>query len=376
MGKLDKHIRSQSRRISYCIIRKAKQSAKPLQHVLSKNLIEYGEKETIDTARITEMVYGYFRYAIRLHSLLSLTIKKIKKIPEDMLQFLACVLYEIIYMESGQESSTIFTAVESIKKTYGIGLASLSNAVLRKIARDKEKYRSNICYENRESEAIQAQHYSLPLWIWEKLREQFGERSEEYASFFLNRPRKVTGYNESAVALLQAFKVELWEGSIWDCCSGRGGKSAILQSYNKDIAVMSDIYIRRLCYVGNTQSHKKICADASFPPFKESTFDIVVADVPCSGFGTLMKRPDIKIKRTEEDIVTLCEIQKKILYGVSPTIKRGGFLVYITCTWNREENEKQIAAFLHKHKNYILQQEYNSPLEYNDILYGAILRKE
>ena len=84
----------------------------------------------------------------------------------------------------------------------------------------------------------------------------------------------------------------------------------------------------------------------------ESTADYVVCDVPCSGFGVIRKKPDIRYK-TEEDIATLPELQRKILQNAARYVKKGGALLYSTCTVLPEENEDVVNAFLKKHPDYV-----------------------
>ena len=92
--------------------------------------------------------------------------------------------------------------------------------------------------------------------------------------------------------------------------------------------------------------------DASVPD--ETLFekaDTVIADVPCSGFGVIRKKPEIRYKR-EEDIAGLPEIQLKILANLSRYVKHGGVLLYSTCTLLPRENEDVIAVFLKEHTDF------------------------
>ncbi|MBU5479312.1 16S rRNA (cytosine(967)-C(5))-methyltransferase RsmB [Eubacterium sp. MSJ-13] len=78
----------------------------------------------------------------------------------------------------------------------------------------------------------------------------------------------------------------------------------------------------------------------------ENTADIVIADLPCSGLGVIGKKCDIKYKTTKEDIISLSEIQRKILQNASRYLKKGGQLLYSTCTIAREENEDNVEWIL------------------------------
>ena len=80
--------------------------------------------------------------------------------------------------------------------------------------------------------------------------------------------------------------------------------------------------------------------------------DRVLVDAPCSGLGVIHKKPDIKFKRTAEDVEELCRIQKRILSTASKYLKDGGVLVYSTCTILPEENRVQIENILNEHNEY------------------------
>jgi len=77
-----------------------------------------------------------------------------------------------------------------------------------------------------------------------------------------------------------------------------------------------------------------------FNPEYEDKFDVVIADVPCSGLGVIFKKPDIKYRVTEDDILSLSELSKEILLNGIKYLKKDGTLIFSTCTVNKTENEK------------------------------------
>ena len=85
-------------------------------------------------------------------------------------------------------------------------------------------------------------------------------------------------------------------------------------------------------------------------------YDRILADVPCSGFGTLRRNPDLKWRRKEKDIERLGKLQFSILGNVSVYLKKGGILVYSTCTVFHEENEDVVEKFLEGHPEFELDQ--------------------
>ena len=80
--------------------------------------------------------------------------------------------------------------------------------------------------------------------------------------------------------------------------------------------------------------------------------DIVIADLPCSGLGIIGKKPDIKYNTSYKSIIALSQIQRQILDNVSRYVKKGGRLVYSTCTVTDIENEQNRDYFLEKHKDF------------------------
>ena len=84
--------------------------------------------------------------------------------------------------------------------------------------------------------------------------------------------------------------------------------------------------------------------------FAES--DLVLADLPCSGIGIIGKKPDIKYRLDSEGTELLSALQKEILDNVSKYVKKGGELIFSTCTLNRAENEENVSNFLKNHSDF------------------------
>jgi 16S rRNA (cytosine967-C5)-methyltransferase len=87
----------------------------------------------------------------------------------------------------------------------------------------------------------------------------------------------------------------------------------------------------------------------------EERFDRILVDPPCSGLGTLWRNPDIKWKRKAEEISKFREIQRAILHQLAPWVRKGGRLVYGTCTLTREENEGVLEDFMAEHGEFELE---------------------
>ena len=85
----------------------------------------------------------------------------------------------------------------------------------------------------------------------------------------------------------------------------------------------------------------------------EGAFDLVIADVPCSGLGIIRKKPDIRYKDPAQ-FAALTPIQRSILENAAGAVAPGGRLLYATCTLRREENEGQVERFLNGHADFVL----------------------
>jgi 16S rRNA (cytosine967-C5)-methyltransferase len=153
---------------------------------------------------------------------------------------------------------------------------------------------------------------------------------------------------------------------ILDACAAPGGKTTHIAQRMEDKGEIDALDLTRgklnrveeACQRLEIKIIKTIKGDASRPlPFsREMKFDRILADVPCSGFGTLRKNPDLKWRRGEKDIQRLSELQFSILKNLSDYLREGGILVYSTCTLFHEENEDIVGRFLKSHPEFRLDQ--------------------
>lgn len=190
-------------------------------------------------------------------------------------------------------------------------------------------------------------------------------------------------------------------GPVWDACAGRGGKSLALLERGLDIRAASDTSFARLAamrgelsrlgfasgWCSGATDHPEggkspkppmlALADAATPPFA-GPFAAIVLDVPCSGLGTLCRRPEIRLRRREADIAAYAAAQDGMLAAAARLLAEGGVIIYLTCTLLPEENEDRAAAFLAGHPDFILESERTTPPDspWNEFLYRAVLRRK
>ena len=155
---------------------------------------------------------------------------------------------------------------------------------------------------------------------------------------------------------------------ILDCCAAPGGKSthmAALSGDKADILALDINASRTELIRQNAQRLGVKCirtgvVDSSVYDDDED-FDLVLCDAPCSGLGIMGGKPDIRLTITYERIAEIILKQEQILDNVSRLVKKGGVLVYSTCTINRGENEEQVMKFMERHPDF-------EPVAFDNIL--------
>jgi len=151
--------------------------------------------------------------------------------------------------------------------------------------------------------------------------------------------------------------------SVVDLCAAPGGKTTHLAQLmgNKGRVIAMDVskekikLIEQNCQRLGVQNVETVVGSALDSEIDFLSFaDVVLVDVPCSGFGTLRRHPDIRWKKKPNQISELANLQLQILCNVACQIQRGGIIVYSTCTIEIEENQKVITQFQHQYPNFIV----------------------
>ncbi|MFT3675668.1 MAG: Fmu (Sun) domain-containing protein [Chitinophagaceae bacterium] len=172
---------------------------------------------------------------------------------------------------------------------------------------------------------------------------------------------------------------------VWDCCAASGGKSILAYDLMPDITLtVSDIresilanLRKRFAAAGITQ-YELFRADMSVarvrPPL--SAYDLVIADVPCSGSGTWSRTPEQLYYFDEKKITEYASLQRKILNQAIHFVKPGGYFLYITCSVFSAENEIQ-TTWLCESGFEVVQQQLFAGYQFRaDTLFGSLLRKQ
>ncbi len=152
--------------------------------------------------------------------------------------------------------------------------------------------------------------------------------------------------------------------TIIDACAAPGGKTTHIAELMGDRGIIyaGDRNSQKLKKVENNatrlgiKSIQTVAGDSRnlmlFSDKNDSLCDRALLDVPCSGLGTLHKRPDIRWRKTSAQIRELSQLQKELLEEVSQWVRYKGILVYATCTLNPLENEKVVQSFLQSHEEW------------------------
>ncbi len=159
--------------------------------------------------------------------------------------------------------------------------------------------------------------------------------------------------DDASAMAIRALGVREGE-TVIDTCACPGGKSFLMSIYmkNKGRVISSDVHENKLSLIESGKERLGIsiietrCADASvYDASLEGIADKVLCDVPCSGFGTIAKKPDLRHK-SKDAIAELPKLQLSILQASARYCKHGGYLMYSTCTLYPAENEENVRAFL------------------------------
>ncbi len=167
---------------------------------------------------------------------------------------------------------------------------------------------------------------------------------------------------QSESSMLAALAVSPKRGeSILDACAAPGGKTAYLSAllqgtgrvYAWDVHPHRVELIRRTVERLQLDNVRPAVRDASVPKEDlEGTLDAVLVDAPCTGFGVMFSKPDVRYRQSEESAAELVGLQRRLLDVCCRYVRPGGRLVYSTCTILPEENALQIERFLKEHPQF------------------------
>jgi len=388
--------------------------------LLNDSFKRYRHLTSLDRAFVTELTYGVLRWRERLDwGIRHFSKIPFEKIESRILNILRLGYYQVLFLSRTPSPAAVNESVELAKGIRGKGGAGFVNAILRSILRSGGQISYPDIHKDPVLHiSVMESH---PLWLVKRWVDEMGVEGAMRTCKFNNQISGLTfrtntlkinrtelinklrekglkpfpsSFSEEGILLKDSPPVSelpfLEEGlfviqdeasqlvalildpkpgeKILDACAAPGGKTSYIaqrmkkegEIYALDLSKEKLNQIEEICQRLGIGIIRTMKGDAAKPlPIPKGVkFDRILADVPCSGFGTLRKNPDLKWRRNEEDIRRLSELQSSILRNLSGYLKEGGILVYSTCTVFHEENEHVVEKFLGDHPEFQLDQIY------------------
>ena len=157
---------------------------------------------------------------------------------------------------------------------------------------------------------------------------------------------------DEAAQLVSLYAAPPAGASVLDACAAPGGKACHLAELGAGSVLAVDLHARKARNIEEAASRlglaevRALAGDATLPLPGEGPFDLALVDAPCSGLGTLRRHPEVKLRRTPDDVDRVAALQARLLAQVSGSVKPGGLLVYAVCTLTPEESDEQVERFL------------------------------
>ena len=360
-----------------------------------------------DRALATDLVTGTVRWQRQLdHVIAEYARRPLAKLDFEVLQILRLGTYQLIHLDRVPASAAVNDAVAMTRRARKTSAAGLVNAVLRGISRNR--HRLPLPPRAPDSDPLSYLEISLshPRWLAQRWLTRYGFDAAERWETFNNTPAPLTlrvnrlkTSSEALVAALREHGVAVEparyapdglivtsgnplrtplagtgaffvqdEASqlvsllgapepgmrVLDTCASPGGKTTAMAAMAGDRAeiVAADVrdgrvqLLKETVQTSGTRSVRIIQADLEAGlPFADA-FDLVFVDAPCSGLGTVRRDPDIRWRRAESDLPLLAKSQLAMIRHAAEVVRRGGRLIYSTCSSEPEENDAIVSDFL------------------------------
>src|ERR1044071_262645 len=354
------------------------------------------ELSPVDRNLVTEIVMGVLRWRSVLDQTIALlSFTPFRKLDLEVLTALRMGVYQKTFLTKIPAHASVNETVELVKQAKKVSAAGLVNAVMRKV--------KSAAYDPHASR-LTGTHYlssalAHPKWLAERWLSSFGDdaarqiceydqripatvlrlsSAEDESALaaqgiqlapgaLVSTARIVTAGDVSATQMFHEGKISIQdEGSqlvaalvgpgrrILDCCAAPGGKTAAMATRLPEAQIVAtELHPHRaalLRRLAPQQNVEVVTSDALTLSYG-SDFDRILADVPCSGTGTLSRNPEIKWRLTPDDLAELQERQLAILRSALTHLQPGGRLIYSTCSMEKEENEDVIDQALANDKS-------------------------
>jgi 16S rRNA (cytosine967-C5)-methyltransferase len=366
-----------------------------------------------DRALCTEIVYGTLRWWKKLNWILERQYRgDWNRVPDPVRRSCEAALYQVLFLEKVPSYAAVDAAVRIAAETENGKWKGTVNAVLRTVLRTPDSLK--VPYDPQNPAHAISVEWSHPQWLVQRWIDRFGlDRTVSICRADNDRPRvgiRVNRLRTDRAAVkreladqgiqaeenpylddfleiqkignlisTQGFSDGLYSvqdisaglvgklvdpkpgESILDLAAAPGGKTTYLAELSGDRADITAVDIRksRLSMVEENRerlglnSIRTVAMDGRGPI--DQRFDKVLVDAPCSGLGTIRRRPELKWRKKPEDIANLVSIQNELLDSGSAALKPEGVLVYSTCTVLEEENRGIVHRFLNAHPEFTVE---------------------
>ncbi len=384
---------------------------------LLEHAFETNRFDARDRALLTELTYGTLRWRGRLDGALKRWLRRPFEDTDPFLRnLLRLAMYQLMFLDKIPTYAVLDQAVEAAKRYANVKTGGFVNGVLRNYLRSGKPPRKPDL--RTSSTAMVAEYWSHPEWLVASWLNDFDPAEIEMLLETNNiepplvlRVNRRRGTREDLLSLLPGSGIQaapapyapeglvlqshsdivqlpgfaeglfLVQGEasqlvaylldpqpgerILDACAAPGGKTTHIAELMADDGAIdavdiSSSGIARIAQNAGRLGLKSICvveADMTrdLGDRLAPSYDRVLVDAPCSGFGTLRSHPEIKWNRTVRDIERLARLQREILMSAARYVKPGGVLVYSTCTLMERENEMVVEDFLMRHGGFVLE---------------------
>jgi len=369
-------------------------------NLLLPQALNASKLEDRDRSLVTELLYGTIRMQGKHDWVLSqISDRPWSEVDPGIIDICRLGVHQIHEMRIPDHAAVAAT-VEVARKRIGESKASFVNALLRSVTRKSiEDWFSPLASINAPVERFSIQ-YSHPEWIvsayfdllkdWEEVEAALKINNEAATPTLVSWPgfstqqdlidiggeptdfspygvhwkgnpgsldlikaRKIGVQDEGSQLVAEVF-AKAADGASWlDLCAGPGGKAALLSSIarQRDIRfTANEISAARAVLVSQVvHGDRVLVSDGRTVGASSEKFDAILIDAPCTGLGALRRRPEVRWRRTLQDLRALTQLQRELVDAAIQALKPGGVLGYATCSPHLAETSIQIADIKKKH---------------------------
>ena len=292
------------------------------------HLLERSSLDQRDRGFVTELVYGATRMRRAVDYLADRFVER-GDVDASTRAALRIGAYQLHFLGTPPHAAVDATVAAAPKRARGF-----VNAILRRVADSTVTW---------PSDAIRL---SYPDWIVSRLQDDLGERAVAVLET-MNEPAEVhvrsDGYRQD-LSSQQVVELVGPARRVLDVCAGPGGKATAI-AHQADFVVGTDPHthrarlVRAAAEATGTDVHV-VVADGTRPPFAGAGLDAVLVDAPCSGLGSLRRRPDARWRIAADDVDRLADLQFRLVEQSARLIRPGGRLVFSVCTLTDAESTR------------------------------------